>query len=129
MVTCCKCGEKIKNEDAIEWDWVNGQRYICPDCKEVEEDFYEEPEEDKNEPIIVKPNPVNKPRKTSKLKQFSIPVSKTIMQEYIYEIKAYSKKEATELVKHLLKNKPNSCSYNLIIGNCSVKFKVNNEDL
>lgn len=46
MQTCVKCGEKISNAEAIEWDWISGQRYICPECYAEENDYYEEDDEE-----------------------------------------------------------------------------------
>ena len=50
MKTCVKCGEKIRNSEAIAWDWClgAGQRYICPECYAEENDYYEEDEEQEN---------------------------------------------------------------------------------
>jgi hypothetical protein len=39
---CMKCGAEIPESKAIEWDWRGRRTFICPECYDVENDYYKE---------------------------------------------------------------------------------------
>lgn len=50
MQTCVKCGEKVRNKDAITWEEGPVHTYICPECYAEENDYCEDQNGDENKP-------------------------------------------------------------------------------
>lgn len=48
MKTCEKCGERIKDSEAITWEEGPKHTYICPECFSEEENFEDENKQNQN---------------------------------------------------------------------------------